>query len=176
MPGFQVAGRIGGDNTGIRQQTMSTQRSLFLSPFTTFLSALSDFLFSCFLKREVYFGPKHKNDGNQCRWGFGIPVNYFLPELSFCCCNIIAGALFILVFKKYPHFISLFSTANQWEPKCGEESLEMLPSWYLYWNADSYHVYEISDVYFVGWSWCTWEPRRYSRHFIWPPDLSFIRG
>lgn len=106
MPGFQVTGKNGGGNTGIRQQTMSTQKSLFLFPFTTFLSAIPDFPFSYFLKREVYFGSKFENDGNGCWWGFGISVNYFHAALScclsFCCCNITARALFVPIFKKYP--------------------------------------------------------------------------
>lgn len=43
---------------------MGAQRSLSLSPFTAFPSALSDFPFSYFLKSEVSFGPKCENIGN----------------------------------------------------------------------------------------------------------------
>lgn len=181
MPGFQVAGRVGGGNNGTSQHTRGTQMSLFLSPFTTFLFALSDFPFSCFLKREVSFGPKCENVGNWCWGGFGIRGHYFNPELfyclSLCCCNIIARASFVtglFVFLN-PYFIYLFSTAKQWEPKCGEGVWKcFLPGTCT--RIQTHIVYEISDVYAVGWSWCRLEPPRRSKHFIWPPDLSFIRG
>lgn len=136
MPGSQVAQRIGGGNTGTSQHTMGTQRSLFLFPFTTFPSALSNFPLSYFPKREVSFHPKYENVGNWC-WA-GICVHSFHPELSsclsLCCCKFIARTSFVH-FLKSPLHLFIFNCQPVGAEWWGRKSLEILPSGYLYWNS-----------------------------------------
>lgn len=157
---------------------MGTQPSSSFLPSPHCPLPFSPYHFPTSWKEKFLSVPSMITLGTGAEEGSEAQRQHFHPELScwlsLCFCNIAARTSFVpgVFFPSLVHsFIYLFLNCQPVRAAVwGRMSLEMLPSWYLVWNPDSYCVYEISGVGVVGLSQCRSEPPGHSRHFIWPAD------